>query len=153
MSNMFSSAFTLGDFMSGDVAVKGGSFYKLGEYVVKAGQLVTVGNGNIQTMSDAIGRIYARFADTTASPGAEIKGTMRLSIQSAQDQPIEIIREYRTELLNTNSSDRTKQLPLPMYSAFVSRDKKIVVEFKADSDATVSKANSSLLMDATIQNI
>lgn len=151
MPNTFSSALTENDLMTGDVAVVTDGFVKIGSYKVLAGQLVTLGNGNIVTMSDAIGRIYCKFQD--ASP-AEVKGILRIAIHSPQDRPILIVREYRTELLNTSATDRTKQLPFPQWgNNWVQKDKLIVLEFMADTAATIKKANSDILFDITIQNL
>ncbi|QHA00531.1 hypothetical protein [Dehalobacter restrictus] len=145
----FRSAFTESDLIDGaTVSVLAGQFVKLGEYQVQAGELVAVGYGAESGQESAQGRIYALLKDGEAVPGI-INGVVRVSIYSPQDRPIEILQEYRTETLNTSSTDRTKQVPLPLINAFVSEDKKIVLEMKADANATLTKANCDLIMDIT----
>jgi hypothetical protein len=57
--------------------------------------------------------------------------------------------EWRTETLRTVVSDRTKQIPFPEDDLFVSEDKKLVLEFKSDTSATLGKVNSTVLIDIT----
>jgi hypothetical protein len=145
----FRSAFTKAELISGDVAVVTGQYNKLGEYKVEAGETITVGYGGQGGMDNAVGRIYGAIMNNAAAPGVEMKGKIRLSIHSPQNRPLKIITEFRTELLNTNASDRTKQTPLPEHVEVLTEDKKLVLEFLPDAGGTVGKANSSLIFDIT----
>jgi hypothetical protein len=121
---------------------------RLGTYTVVAGELVSVGYGNLDGQENAQGRIYLDLKDNATTP-LEVNGVVRLSVYSPQDRPIEIISEMRTETLRTSSSDRTKQISFPEHDLMVKEDKKIVLEFIPDANATISKANSTLIMDIT----
>jgi hypothetical protein len=146
----YRSAFNLASFMSANKALIAGQYNKLGEYEVKAGETITLGYGPNGTMSDAVGRIYGAIMDTAAAP-VELKGKIRLSIHSPQDRPLKIVDEFRTEALNTSSSDRTKQTPYPEHIEVVTEDKKIVLEFLPDAigTGTLNYAASALLFDIT----
>lgn len=147
----YRSAFTKADLVSGTtVPIVAGQYNKLGEYKVQAGETISIGYGQLSGMDNAIGRIYGVIKDSAATP-AELKGKLRLSIYSPQDRPMKIMQEWRTEAINTSSSDRTKQTPLPEGIEEITEDKKIVLEFLPDSvgNGNVSKANSDLIFDIT----
>lgn len=141
----FRSALTKADLISGDIVCTQGQYNKLGEYVIPAGLHVGIGFGADGGQEAAQGRIYMLLQ--TAVPAA-INGSVRLSIFSPQNRSLMIIDEFRTEALST-STDRTKQVPLPFSGVWVSEDKKIILEFIPDATATVSKANSTVIIDAT----
>lgn len=144
MSNR--TAFKETDFLSGDVAVVNGSFIKIGEYQVKAGELKMLGYGDNESQAAAPGRIYVDMKDTA---NAAMDGVIRFAVHHPSGQPLRTLAEYRTEALRTNLSDRTLQIPFPSNNVMVSEDKKIVIEFNPDADGTVSKTNTKMLMDAT----
>lgn len=151
MGERYRSAFTKNDLISGaTVPIVLGQYNKLGQYVVSAGETISVGFGQLSGMDNAIGRIYGILKDSAATP-VELKGKLRLSIYSPQDRPMKIVWELRTESLNTSAADRTKQTPLPEGIEEVTEDKKIVLEFLPDAigNGTVSKANSDLIFDIT----
>jgi hypothetical protein len=149
INEFFRAAFTKDDLIdTSTVATITGQYVRLGTYVVTAGEIVAVGYGRESGQENAQGRIYGQFKDGQGTP-ALIPGTVRLSIYSAQDRPMEIMHEFRTETLDTSSTDRTKQIPFPVYNGFVSEDKKIVLEFKADTGATLTRANCTLILDVT----
>lgn len=147
MAEIFRSAFTVNDLIKADTVCVAGNPSKLGEYVVPAGELVSVGYGSLAGQESAQGRI---FLDIQSDTKAE-NGIIRISAHSPQNRPREIIREYRTEVIRQAESDRTKQVPFPEHDLWVTEDKKIVLEFIADADCTVSKAKSKVLMDITKQ--
>ena len=148
MAEIFRSAFTQNDLINADtVDCIAGNPIKLGEYVVPAGELVSTGYGNLNGQQNATGRIYV---DLQSSTGA-VDGLVRISAFSPQDRPKEILREYRTETLRQNATDRTKQVPFEEHQLAVSEDKKIVFEFIADTTVTVDKSKSKILMDITKQ--
>lgn len=142
------STFTLANLFAGaSKAVAAGEITKLGEYVVTAGEEISVGNGILAGQDNATGRIFAKFM--TASGAAEVTGTVRFHIYSSQNRPIEITHEFRTEDLNTSDTNRTLQLPLPEHAVWLREDQKLVLEFIADSAATITKADSKLTMSMT----
>lgn len=148
MAEIFRSAFTQADLIkAAETDCIAGNPIKLGEYVVPAGELVSIGYGNLNGQQNATGRIYA---DLQSSTGA-VDGLLRISAFSPQDRPKEILREYRTETLRQNATDRTKQVPFEEHQLAISEDKKIVLEFIADTTVKVDKSKSKLLMDITKQ--
>lgn len=149
MAEIFRSAFTQANLISAaSVACIAGNPIKLGEYVVPAGELVSIGYGTLNGQQNATGRIYV---DLQVAAGTPADGLVRISAFSPQDRPKEILREYRTETLRQNLTDRTKQVPFEEHQLAVSEDKKIVLEFIADTALTVDKSKSKILMDITKQ--
>jgi regulator of extracellular matrix RemA (YlzA/DUF370 family) len=143
----FRSAFTIASFgLATTIVCNAGQFTKLGQYVVSAGELISIGYGNLSGMDNAIGRIYAKFQNATP---AAVSGVLRISIVSPQDRPLKIMHEFRTEALDTSSTDRTKQTPLSIGLEDISEDTKIVLEFKPDTTATLTTANCTMVMDIT----
>ena len=144
----FRSAFTKNELIdTATVVCVAGNPIKLGEYVVPAGELVAIGYGDQDGQDSANGRIYIDLQTSTA----DADGLVRISAFSPQDRPYEILREYRTETLRQGAGDRTKQIPFPVHDLNISEDKKIVLEFIADAGVTVTKADSTILMDITKQ--
>lgn len=148
MGEVYRSAKTQADFIPADVSVIAGQFVRLGSYTVKAGEVISVGYGAQSAQNEAQGRIFAKMMNTAGTP-AELRGTIRLSVYSPLDRPIEIICEFRTEQLNTDPVNRTLQIPFPEDQAWISRDKKLVLEFNSDTTDTLSHTNSAFRMDTT----
>lgn len=145
----FRSAFTKAELIGAAVLCIAGQFVRLGQYSVQAGELISPGFASQSGQDSAQGRLYVDLKDNTTAPGVSMNGTLRLSIFSPQDRPLEIINEWRTETLRTSVTDRTLQIPLPEFDAWISEDKKIVLEFKSDDGRTISQANSTFIMDLT----
>lgn len=153
MAERFRSALVANDLIgAATVSVLAGQYVKLGELKVEAGELVAIGYGQESGQNNAQGRIYMDIKDTSATP-APVKGKVRLQVYSPQNRPLVILGEWRTETLTSGANDRTKMIPLPEDVYFLSEDKKLVLEFIADANATVSKANSTILLDTTLETI
>ena len=149
MAEIFRSAFTKADLIKADSTVcVAGNPTIVGEYVVPAGEMVKIGYGTLEGQESATGRI---FVDLQLAAGTPADGLVRISAFSPQNRPKEIMREYRTEVIRQSETDRTKQVPFAEHDLFVSEDKKIVLEFIADSTVTVDKTKSKVLMDITKQ--
>lgn len=133
------------DFGLADVTVAAGTWSKIGSYVVPAGEELSLGYEKYATLESAIGRIYAKFQ--TSVP-AEIVGKIRLSVWSPQDRPLEILYEGVTE--NTaGSTAKNLQMPLPEHAVNIREDQKLVMEFYSAAGASISNANTTLLIDCT----
>lgn len=145
----FRSALTVNDFMTGTVTCNGGIFTRLGARIIQAGELMSLGYGSQGGQNDSQGRIFVDIRDNTASPGVVVPGIVRITAYTPQDRPLVILCEFRVETLNQNATDRTKQLPFPESIYQISEDKKLVVEFKPDSTATVSNLNTKMVIDIT----
>jgi hypothetical protein len=150
MAERFRSALTKNDLISADTVLVAGQFVKLGERKIEAGELLAVGFGDESGQDNAQGRV---FMDLKTSASAVISGTVRLQVYSPQNRPLVILGEWRTETLSTGAGDRTKQIPFPEHTVWVSEDKKIVLEFNADAAATLAKAQSTILMDTTEETV
>lgn len=148
----YTSAFTENEFLNGDTSVTTGSYHRIGAYQVQAGERVTLGAGQIRSMSDAVGRIFADLKDNASTP-ADIDGKLRFTINSPQDQHKTTLVEFSTKQLRTSISDRTQMLPLAEFLTGVKEDSKLVLEFKPDRDGTVSATNSSMLIDMTLEYV
>ena len=153
---IFQSTFTVNELIkAATVAITAGEIIRLGEYKIQAGEQISAGAGQLTGMDNATGRIYMDLRDSTTSPGAALSGAVRLVVYSAQNRPLEIIREWRTEDLATSATDKTKQLPFPEHSIWLREDQRLVLEFIPDTggagNGNVSKANSKILMAVTKQ--
>lgn len=145
---IFRSAFTQNDLIkNASTTCIAGNPIMLGEYVVPAGELVSIGYGLETGQENAQGRVFINLQATAAA----VDGLVRLTAFSPQNRPQEIMREFRTETLRDNATDRTKQIGFPEHPLYISEDKKIVLEFIADVNCTVDKSKSKILMDITKQ--
>lgn len=153
MAEQFRTALTKASFGLADKAVTVGQFVILGERKIEAGELLAIGFGSESGQNNAQGRVFVDIKNNAASPGANIEGTIRLQVYSPQNRPLMILGEWRTETLRTGAGDRTKQVPLPEHHAWLSEDKKLVIEFQADSAGTVGLANTTILIDATEETV
>jgi hypothetical protein len=148
-SEVFRSAFTKNDLVAGTtVSVIAGQYIEVGSYTVPAGEMVSIGYGALSGQDTAEGRIFMELKDTTATP-VILDGTIRLLALSPQDRPLEVLAEFRTETLRYNSTDRTKMPPLAEHAVTLREDQQLCLQFKSDTTATLSKANSNLIMDCT----
>lgn len=148
--NAWRSAFKLSDFMSADTAVVTGQWNKLGQVQINPGQIIALGFGELAGQQDASGRVFIDIRDNTASPGAVFEGTIQLAIYDANDHPLMVLDEYRTEQVRTSSTDRREQIALPFNNVYASQYKKYCLFFKPDVAGTISHTNSKLLMDTTV---
>jgi hypothetical protein len=149
LREQYRGAFTKAEMIkAATVALVRGEFIRVGEYNVQAGELISIGYGMLNGQESATGRIFLDLKDSTEVP-VQIDGTIRFVIVSPQDRPLEILAEYRSETLRTGTGDRTKQVPFAESDVWISEDKKLVMEVKADETATLSKANSTILFDVT----
>jgi hypothetical protein len=133
-------------FDTATVVCTAGLFARLGTYVVTAGEMVNLGNGEGNGYHDAIGRFYALL---DAAGPAVSTGTIRISALTAQGRPYEILWEGRSTLLDNNPTDRTKQYPFPMRDLWITQDKIIEFAYKIDTTATLTLADSKIAMDVT----
>jgi hypothetical protein len=145
---VFTTAFTKEQLINADVAVLANQYNKIGEYKVEAGETITIGQG-AGGYDSAIGRIFADLRDNAVTPGVKMTGKLRFSIWSPQDRPLWIIKEFHTSALDTSATDRTKQTPLNEGMDVLTEDKKLVIEFRPDVAGTLSKANTTIIMDVT----
>lgn len=142
------SVLTVNDLMAGDVAVVSGQFNKIGQFVMPAGYYRSIGYGASNSQADAVGRFYLKLQNATP---AELTGRIRLEIYTPTDRPFPngIIGEWHTSSLDSNASDRTKQIPLPEDFRAIGKDYKFVISFEPDTSDTVKKANSVFYIDCT----
>ena len=150
---IFASTFTNAELIkAATVTITAGEIIRVGEYKVQAGEMISVGSGMLAGMDNATGRVYMQFKD---SASALMSGSIRLVAYSAQNRPIEILREYRTEDLDTSATDKTKQIPNPEHYAWLREDQRLVLEFIGDTggigNGTLDKSKSKILLAMTKQ--
>lgn len=131
-----------------------GNFTKIGEYVVKADELVGLGRGQYDALNTAIGRLYADFKDNSNTPVAITNGTFRVMLQSSQDIPIgqkPVYVDVDLSQLVLGQTNPAERFVLPFDGTMLSKDKKFVFYIKNNttSAVTLSKANSTVEMDIT----
>lgn len=151
---MFRSALTQNDLITtATTAVVAGTYNKLGERKIEAGESLSIGFGQQSGQESAQGRIFIDVRDNGVTPGLVINGTVRLQVYSPQNRPLVILGEWRTETLRTGSGDRTKQIPLPEDIYSLTEDKKLVLEYMPDAAQTVGKTNTVILLDTTEEEV
>jgi hypothetical protein len=142
----YPSMLTAGDLLAADAVCTAGVPAYLGAYTVQAGEAICLGIGQFASFEAAAGRIYADMIDDAA--GAEA-GILRLSIWSAQNKPLKILKEFHTSQLKTSATDLTKQMPLPEQTEMITEDKKLVVEFISAAADTIDVSACTLQVPIT----
>lgn len=125
--------------LTADVSVNAGEWKRIGEIIVPAQTLLTFGAGAINNGVD-----YRREAKIILkdSSGSEISGKVRFAILNAQETKKIVVSEERTEELSTS-------VKLGEYMTKAKEDSKLVIEFQPDLAATISAANSTILVPTT----
>lgn len=124
------------------------TYTKVASYKVSAKEFVSLGQGKNETQEGALGRIFGDLKDDT---NANIDGLVRFSVWTPSNHPKGMMIELHTNQLRTDINDRTKQYPLPeSWFKWVTQDDQIVIEVMPETQATLSKANSTLYVDVTL---
>lgn len=121
--------------------VKAGTYLKVLEYVVPAQQRITYGAGRIVNGVDDRDTLVLRFKD---SGGSTIHGWVRLAVADANEVVKQLIIEKRTEELETG-------VKLGVQKYWAREDSKLIIEFKPDANATISKIEGRI--PATIRYV
>lgn len=132
------------------VSLVANQFTPIGEYTVKADELVGIGRGSMGTQSDAIGRFYAAFYDSEATPGKIDSGKFRIMLLSSQDMPIgerPVYLDVDLAALTTGASIPADRFVLPFDEVLLSEDRKIQFLIKVPAAKTLSAANSTVMLD------
>jgi len=147
----YRSTLTKNDLIGGATVVcTAGQFTRLGEYRILAGDLVVIGFGDCGCQDDSVGRVSVLMQTAPATP---TNGVIRISSMTANDRPYSIVFECRTEIISTNLTDRTKQLPLPMDDLWLSQDKRYELSFNPDATSTITLADSTVFVDITKEDV
>lgn len=146
---MYPSSITTKNILKTDPGVIKDTPVLIGEYQVQAGEIVRLGYGN-GGQASALGRIYAAINDSTPE---KIDGTLRIIVASAQDIPLAVVYEARTEDLVSGATDVTKRQAFneALINAQVKEDKKIQLWFIADATTTISTSDSTFQMSVSRQ--
>jgi hypothetical protein len=142
----FRSALTESAMVGATVVCTAGVPTVIASYQVSAGEELNIGFGGFSDQVGAVGRFYA---DLKTGASAYANGLVRVSVHSPQDRPLKILSENRTEVLRQGATDRRLQVPFPEMVGTLAEDRKLVVEFVADTTATLTKADTKILMDIT----
>ena len=155
-NNLYPGTFTKDQVITegSTVTLLPGIFNKIGEYVVKADELVGIGRGAYDALNTAIGRLYADFKDNSGTPVAITNATFRIMLESSQDIPIgqkPVYVDVDASQLTLGKTDPSQRFVLPFDGTMLSKDKKFVFMLKNNgtSNVTLSKANSTVEMDIT----
>lgn len=136
----------------GDVALTPHVFTLIGEYAVKADELVGIGRGQFASLNEAIGRVYAEFVDSEANP--IIKGKLRIMLVSSQDIPIgtkPVFLDVDLAQLTVGETTPSERYVLPFDGTLLSKDKKIqfLIMNNTDTAVTLDGEASKVLIDMT----
>lgn len=156
MANLYPGTFTANEVitMGSTVSLVAGVYTKIGEYIVKADEMVGMGKGAFSAQNEAIGRLFASFYDNSGTPVAITAGKFRVMTMSSQDIPIgsrPVLIDVDLPALTTGATTPEQRYIFPFDGLLLSKDKKFVFFIKntTSSAVTLSKANSTVLMDIT----
>lgn len=159
MGNVSRNALYPATFTKEEVITKGatvslvaGQFTPIGEYTVKADEIVGLGRGALVAQNEAIGRFYAAFYDNAGTPVAITQGKFRIMLLSSQDMPIgskPVYLDVDLAALTTGASIPADRFVLPFDDTLLSQDRKFQFLIKVPTATTLSKANSTVLLDVT----
>ena len=136
------------------VTLVSGVYTKIGEYVVKADELVGMGRGAYSALNDAIGRLFAEFKDNSGTPAQITDAKFRIMLESSQDMPVgdrPVYLDVDLTAIANGKTDPSQRFVLPFDGTLLSKDKKFVFLIKNNTSSaiTLSKANSTVAMDVT----
>lgn len=143
---VFPSNFIGDDLLGKDtINVFAGQPVRLGEFTVPADVEISFGQGDLVGQNTAIGRFFADIKNATG----EVNGLLRIAIYNSQNNHLSTLMEYRTERARMGATDPTQRISLARRIEDITRDRKIVLEFIADADGTITKADSRIEIDIT----
>lgn len=134
------------DMITADVELRAGIYQEIGRRVVGAGEALGPGFGRDRGAEATHGRIYLDLRDDANAP---IHGDVRIRLLRPDDTEIAVVWEDRTEDLAQGADARLERVAFPFSGRVVTENYKIVIDLKPDAPATLSAANSNLLMSAT----
>lgn len=132
------------------VSLVAGQYTPIGEYVVKADEAVGIGRGALVAQNEAIGRLYAAFYDDASTPNAILVGKFRILLLSSQDMPIgsrPVYLDVDLAALTSGKDVPGDRFVLPFENKMLQKDRKFQFLIKVPNAVTLSKANSTVLMD------
>lgn len=151
--SVYPATFTQQEVIGGaTVSLTPNEFVKIGEYVVKADELVGMGKGGYDSQQSAIGRLYALFKDNA---NADItQGKFRIELMSSQDMPLggkPIYIDVDLAALKAGATTIADRFVFPFDGTLLSQDKKFVFKIKNTTAGaiTLDKSKSTVLMDIT----
>ena len=123
------------------------NFLKIGYYKVPAQLQATWGSTEMIAgqPQGAVG--YIALKTSTLS---DIDGVVRLSIANATETTEIVVMEERTERFRASQYDRTQGVLIPEFSVRAKQDSYLLIKMKGDSAATISVADSTILLPITI---
>lgn len=141
-------------FGAATVACPAAQYTLIGSYTVAADELVGIGRGGMVAQNEAIGRLFATFFDTTGTPVQLTQGKFRVQYSSSQNMPIgskPVQLDVDLAAITTGSTAPSERYVLPFDNTLLAKDR--VIQFYiyngTSSSVTLSKANSTVMMDCT----
>jgi hypothetical protein len=141
--------------MASSVAVVDSDFTPIATYKVPAQQQITFGNGSLlPTGAEDRGILRADF--NTSGP-ADISGSLRFIVADSNQYRRNFIRDVRSEEYESTEGVRMGEGgktggPQDTPFFYAGRDSLLILEFKADANATIDKSESSLTLPITIKS-
>ncbi len=153
-SQLYPATFTANEVITegATVTLVPGVYSKIGEYVVKADEIVGMGRGGYSALNDAIGRLFAVFKDNSNEKIKDAK--FRIMLESSQDMPIgsrPVYIDVDLSAIDNGAETPSERFVFPFDGTLLSKDKKFVFLIKNNSSGaiTLSKANSVVALDVT----
>lgn len=127
------------------VAISADDFTVIGTLEVEA--RTQRGFGFASDGSDLLGTVYMKIMDNQAT-AVKIEGTVRLVHSDPHGAERVVVWEGRTEDLDQGLNDRRLRVKLEGAHPPVNEDGKLVIEMKADTAATMDRADCVALIDS-----
>lgn len=134
------------------VSLTPNEFVPIGQYVVKADELVGMGKGGYDSQQSAIGRLYVSLKNEVSA--LITAGKFRIELMSSQDMPLgekPIFIDVDLAALSAGATTVADRFVFPFDGTLLSQDKKFVFKVKntTSSAITLDKSKSTVLMDIT----
>ena len=147
IGRFFSTTFTKAELLPVDTTVVAGVPIRLAEHSVPLGKVFAWGRGPDLGLEDTEGRIYCDIRDTGVAPGVPVEGILRLVAINQLGQEQEVYWEGRTEQCRLGTSVLSDRMILPGQEPVIPAGFSMALVFIADANATISNANSTILID------
>lgn len=151
-TNLYPATFTAAEVCSkGDVSLVQGVFTLIGEYTVKADECIGIGRGAYSSLDTAIGRLFAKFKDTSSNDITA--GKLRIMLVSSQDMPIgakPVYLDVDLAQLTVGETTPSERYVLPFDGTMLTKDKKIqFLIYNPNAAVTLDASACNVLIDMT----
>jgi len=138
---------------SGTQSVDSGKWNEIGAYEVPPQLVFHFGYGS-GARSRNQGYLYVLLQDDASTPN-EIEGKVRLVQKDHQKLDVDVVYENQESVLHGSKTDINQKIPLPEQTQqkWVGQESYLSIEFKPNSDDTLSYSNSDCQVPVTVGKV